>query len=638
MRLYSWASFIIMLAILVPFPYGVDAQPLSTNTSLRPSELHESKELLIDPTLTTEPEYAVLGSSGEFSFKYKNASSESSGGAVALNWTHVQGTELVFDTSGITPECQEFVYFSQDFTWDLDTLPSSLNLSLGYQITRTGRFLTQYSSALFEIRFWFIHPDGIWQEITRFGGGQDFYRSNSYTISSIYFEDLFDKLMTGSIPEYLPAAKLAVGLVPTWRFFDDSGLDSDYNGSVIADITEIRLSALYRRLDERVAVEMPSFSNSWQVGSSGAFRDSFMASDDSFYVLTVEEPTGIGLGSTLTRVDTRGDEIWRKTWDVSERMIVHSVAATPYNIYVIGTIYGPGVSSNVGLYALDVNGNPLWNSTLDYSPSDYPGDVGVNSKGEIFIGISTALSPFRNVLIKLDSTGNILWERWFGATQWDRVEDVEVCDNGNIYARTDNHLSLWTDDGDNLWSMTRNYDDAYTLRSGSVLATHPTTYGAVSLTCRNVEGEQEWATDFEIEYTQDWWDLATISSAIDGPNGTILVLLWIYGFHPGRLLLYLDSNGNQLLNRTLSFSEGFYDVSNIPQYIDMYMDSNGLLYFVGEYFAQDSDYSIIVGVYDFGGVVTSMINSSINNSSIAFALVIVVVIGVEMKRRLSRST
>ncbi|MHA1908012.1 MAG: hypothetical protein ACW98Y_12000 [Candidatus Thorarchaeota archaeon] len=621
------------------FPFYTDAQSETTDTALRSSEIYESQELIPDPILTIEPEYSVQGPSGEFTFQYENSSSDNNGGVVSLNWTHVPGTQLVFDNSGIAPQCQEFIYFSQDFTWNLNTLPSSLNLSLSYQITRTGRFLTQYSSGLFEIRFWFIHPDGIWQEITSFGGGQNSYSSNSHTISRIYFDDLFEKIMTGSDQESSPAARLAIGLVPTWRFQNDNGMQlwRDYNGSIILDITQMGLSALHRRLDNRVEVEAPAFNNSWQVGSSDSFRDSFMASDDSLYVLTMEEPAGIGYGSALTRVGLRGEVIWSKTWSASEGMLVHSVAATPYNVYVIGTIYGPGVASNVGLFALDVNGNPLWNTILNYSASDYPGDVGVNFKGEIFIGISTALTPERNVLIKLDNNGELLWNGTFGATQFDRVQDVEICENGNVYTRTENLLSLWDDDGNCLWSMNGYFDDAYTLENGNVLTTHPASYGTVNLTCHNIEGEQEWSSSYGLKYTQDWWDFVTISSAIDGPNETIFVLLWIYGFHPGRLLLQLDSSGHQLLNRTLFFSEDLYDVQNIPQFFDMYLNSYGLLYFVGECLNQDWMYSIVVGVYDFEGFVLSTTNSIFINSSIAFVLVTVVMINFELKRKISHS-
>ncbi len=639
MRLHWRASIILAVVVLLALPYSIDAYPVSTNTSLMSSEIYESQELLTDPLLTIEPEYSVEGSSHEFSFKYNDSSSNNNDGIVSLNWTHIPGTELVFETSGIAPECQEFVYFSQEFTWDLNTLPSSLNLSLRYQITRSDSFLTQYSSGLYEIRFWFIHPDGIWQEITRFGGRQDSYRLNSHAVSCIYFEDLFEKLMIGNDHEALPAAKLAIGLVPTWRFRNDNGIPlwREFNGSVILDITEMSLRALYRREDMIVETEMPVFNNSWQVSSSDSFRDSFMASDDSLYVLAVEDLVGIGLGSTLTRVGLRGEEIWRKTWAASERLLVHSVAATTSIVYVIGTKYGLGASSDVGLYALDINGNPLWNTTLDYSASDYPGDVGINSNGEIFIGVSTTLSPERNVLIKLDSEGKILWDVFFGATQWDRVQDVEVCKNGNIYTRTEVLLSLWNDDGESLWSLRGYFDDAYALTNGDVLTTHSTLDGLVNLTSHDMAGIKKWSSSYEIEYTQDWRDLVTISSAIDGPNDTIIALLWIYGYHPGRLLLHLDDSGNQLLNRTLSFSEDLHDIYDIPQYYDMYIDSKGLLYLIGAYLDRDLDYSIVVGVYDFDGVVVRMTNSALINSSIAVALVMVVIISFESKRKLSYS-
>ncbi len=636
MRLHLRVSSIILLIIIVSFPYSGDTHPVATDTSFRSSEIYESHELLPDPTFYIEPVHTIQGQSGEFSFGYRSVPSDSDGGIVTLNWTHIPGTELVFDDSGNLPECQEFVYFSQEFMWNPNTMPASLNLSLRYQVTRTGRFETEYSPGLFEIRFWFIHPDGIWREITRFWGDQDVYRSESHTISRIYFGDLFEKLMTGNNRTNSPAARLAIGLVPTWRFQDDGAQPwRELDGSIIVDITKVSLSALHRRLDTRVEVEEPTFNNSWQVGSPDAFRDSFMASDDGFYVLTVGDLSGNEYGSTLTKVGFRGDEIWSRIWSSSEGMLAHSVAATPTNVYIIGTIYGPGSSSDVGLYALDLSGKSLWNITFDYSESDYPGDVGVNSEGEIFIGISAQLYPERNVLVKVDSTGEVLWNASFGSAHSDRVQDVEICKNGNIYTRTGHLLSLWNTEGDELWSKLGQFDDAYALENGYVLTTQSTTFRTIQLTCYDIDGEQKWISDYAIQYTQDWWDFVTISSAIDGPDETIFALLWLYGVHPGRVLLCLDSSGDQVLNRTLSFSEELYNVYKIPRFYDMYTDSHGLLYFVGEYVNQNWGYSIVVGVYDCVGVVPEIANSVVINSSIALVLVMAVLISFESKRKTS---
>jgi hypothetical protein len=443
----------------------------------------------------------------------------------------------------------------------------------------------------------------------------------------------------GDDNELRPAAKLAIGLVPTWRFLNNNGVQvwSEFNGSVIVDITRIGLSALHRRPDTSVEVETPSFNNSWYAGNSDPFRDSFMASDDSLYVLSVEDLPGSGFGSTLTRIGLRGEAIWSRTWTATERLLGHSVAATPNNVYVIGTMYGPWITSNVGLYALDIDSDDLWNKTLHHSASDYPGDVGVNSEGEIYVGVSTVLAPVRNILTKFDSSGEILWERYFGATQWDRVYDVEVCESGYVYTRTENQLSLWDNDGNCIWSRTGHFDDAYVLENGNVLSVNQAAYGTVNLTCYNMDGEREWSSIYGLQYTQDWWDYVTITSAVDGPNETIFALLWIYGYHPGRLLLQFDNNGHQILNRTLSFSENLYTNYDILQYVDMYMDSNGLLYFVGEHMNLNFDNSIVIGVYDFTGVVSDLTNSVLVNTSIAFVLVTVVMVGYEVKRRIQHS-
>jgi len=630
------ASLFLVLVLLITSLYVVYAQPTLANTSLRTSIIYDSQELMAYPSLDVQPEHGIEGPSGEFTVQYANEAESHNSGVVTINWTHQPGTELVYDTDTYLPECEEFAYFYQNFSWNRDTLPSSLNLSLRYQITKTGWFLSQNSAGLFKVLAWIIHPDGFWQQITTFSGGYDIYRSNSFTLTRSFFEGVFDDLSSSQNQSIRPVAKLAIGLVPTWRFRDNGFIQPwrTYNGSVILDVTNLGLNALYRATNTSVEVESPVFSNSWRVGSSDAFRDSFMASDDSLYVLNVEEYGGIGEKSTLTRVGLRSEILWSKTWNSSEGMLLQSVAATPYAIYVIGTAYGPGLSTNVGLYALDINGNLIWETILDYSSSDYPGDVGVNSEGDIFVGISTALSPTRNVLIKMDSSGAILWDVHFGANQWDRVEDVEVCDNGDIYTRTDDLLILWNNNGIEEWSIRGTFNDAYTLENGDVLTTHPAPYGAANLTNHDIEGNLQWSIIIGVEYANDWWDYVDISAGIDGPDGSIYVLLWINGYHQGRLLFKLDSEGSQLENRTLAFNDELHDAYGSPQYIDMYMDSIGLVFFVGRTLNREWGYSIIVGVYNFDALVLDLTSNALVNSSIAFLLVILVLGIIESRQKM----
>ncbi|MDF1538715.1 MAG: hypothetical protein P1Q69_07415 [Candidatus Thorarchaeota archaeon] len=629
------ASLFLVLVLLLPSLYAVDAQPTLVDTSLRSSIIYQSQELMSYPSLSVQPGHGIEGPSGEFTFQYSNEANSHDSGVARLNWTHVPGTELSYNIDSYQPQCEEFAYFYQNFSWNRETTPASLNLSLRYQITKTGWFLTENSARLFEIRSWIIHPDGEWQFITTFAGGYDAFRSNSFTITRAFFEGVFDAISAYPDQSDPQVAQLAIGLVPTWRFRNDGFTEPwrTYNGSVILDVTELGLNALFRVTNATVEVEEPVFSNSWHVGNSDSFRDSFMASDDSLYVLTVDDYYGAGLGSTLTKVGLQSEIIWSKTWNASGGILFHSVAATPQAIYLIGTIYGSGVATNVGVFALDISGNVIWEMILDYSSSDYPGDVGVNSEGDIYIGISTALSPVRNVLIKMDNTGTILWEEYFGASQWDRVEDVEVCDNGNIYTRTPYLLTLWNEDGTQEWSITDNFSDAYALNGGNVLTTHSVTSASANLTCHNDQGIQLWSTIFRIEYTNDWWDTVDISSGIDGPNGSIYILLGIYGYHPGRLLFKLDNLGHQLENRTLAFKDELYDVYDTPQYYDMYMDSIGLVHLIGLVLNRDLSYSSIVGIYNFDTLLVNSVFSVIFNSSVAIVIISFVVGVIEFKQR-----
>ncbi len=182
-------------------------------------------------------------------------------------------------------------------------------------------------------------------------------------------------------------------------------------------------------------------------------------------------PPGPGRSALVVTFDKTGKELWHKAWGNSISRGQAIASDTAGNVYVAGTLWSTtdfgggqvGVDGSVSyfLVKLDAAGNYLWSKVV-------PGvsgieTIAVDSVGNVLVGggasgtIDFGAGPLPHhstadaFLVKLDSSGNMLWGKEFGAQN-----------NGTSYAPTQSIVA--TDDGDVAIVMANHGED---LGSGS---------------------------------------------------------------------------------------------------------------------------------------------------------------------------
>jgi Beta-propeller repeat len=185
---------------------------------------------------------------------------------------------------------------------------------------------------------------------------------------------------------------------------------------------------------------------SWirQFGASGTNAGNAIKLDASGNIFVAGATTGRlgtnhfgGQDCFLSKFDPNGQMLWTRQWgtfldDGANGMAFDSGG----NIYVVGQTYGrlggaPLGGGDMFLTEIDPAGNILWSQQYGTSSPDSAMCVVVDDETNIYIGGSTLgnmgapqLGNGDSVLMKLSSTGTLIWQRQFGSAGWDGIKAV----------------------------------------------------------------------------------------------------------------------------------------------------------------------------------------------------------------------
>jgi putative intracellular protease/amidase len=196
------------------------------------------------------------------------------------------------------------------------------------------------------------------------------------------------------------------------------------------------------------------------------------AVEDGYVVCGYTESQGAGEADILViKTDLEGNELWSKTFGGEFTDLGNSVHATGDGGLIIGATtnsFGGG-NSDPYLIRTDAEGNQIWANA--YHPTgehghgfDWCNDMCVTSKGEYYlVGYTDCDDLMNTCLIKVDADGNQVWAKSFGDDFYDYGNTVCPAPGGGVYIggttkalfnNNDMFMAKLDTDGNMLWEKT----------------------------------------------------------------------------------------------------------------------------------------------------------------------------------------
>lgn len=177
-------------------------------------------------------------------------------------------------------------------------------------------------------------------------------------------------------------------------------------------------------------------------GSGFDFAYSIQQSKDEGYIIagSTRSFESRERDAWILKLNSDGDVLWQKTYGGWFHDSAYSIQQTTDGGYIIAgssnsfdTGYG-----DVWIFKLDSHGNILWQKTYGGTNSDWANSIQQTSDGGYIVAgetVNLGINPFDALILKLDSNGNVVWQKTFGGSGFDSAVSVyETSDGGYIVA------------------------------------------------------------------------------------------------------------------------------------------------------------------------------------------------------------
>ena len=240
----------------------------------------------------------------------------------------------------------------------------------------------------------------------------------------------------------------------------------------------------------------------WQKTYGGAAWDEARAirptADNGYIVAGYTESFGAGVSDFWAlKLDVNGDAVWNKTYGGALTDEAYSIQETPDGGYVlcgITEVAGTG-DNDVSIIKINSTGDVQWAKQYNKGINDEANDIQTTEDGGYVIAGYDGENPGQCWILKLNSSGDIEWDKRYGANYTDKAYSIQQTnDNGYIVAgytysftTTDNDMLLIKLDQSGNLEWQKTFDDtegdedvAYSVRQtsdgGYIVAGYMTSY------------------------------------------------------------------------------------------------------------------------------------------------------------------
>lgn len=179
----------------------------------------------------------------------------------------------------------------------------------------------------------------------------------------------------------------------------------------------------------------------WQQNWSGNGTEhaSGMALDQGGDVYVTGATTSLGVGNSelfLLKFDTTGALMWQRSSGGNDTDMGEGVALDSSGmVYVTGSTRSLGPNQAAALLKFNSAGSLLWQRAWNDSTSDLGLSVALDIAGNVYIAGSTKSSGAETIdalIMKMNSTGNILWQKTWGNSNATIGEGIAIDQQGNL--------------------------------------------------------------------------------------------------------------------------------------------------------------------------------------------------------------
>ena len=175
-----------------------------------------------------------------------------------------------------------------------------------------------------------------------------------------------------------------------------------------------------------------------------------------------------GIAGSPALVICQGVE-WLHTWGGSDEDWISGVAVDGSgNVYLTGKTNSFGAGAwDIILLKYNASGNIVWQKTWGGSDYDWGNSLAVDGSGNIYVmGRTDSFGAGSSdlILLKYSADGSLLWQKTWSGSEWEEGKGVAVDGSGNIYVTGDTNsfgagshdliLLKYSVDGSLLWQKT----------------------------------------------------------------------------------------------------------------------------------------------------------------------------------------